>query len=197
MSAVVCVREYARLTTAPVVSSLDCAQVTTSAFDHLCKLSESFSRSGARLVQVEGRQSLSLDSYVGVIQTPCGTTLEIVPKHHEVGDSLPICRSLLRKMIQATLDLPTREVGIAALEHFDAPLSEWVMRRYLAELDQLVKRGLRFDYHRVAEELPFLRGGGRRIAQESAVVATWHRGAQLRTILMPLQRWAVSPNLAP
>lgn len=185
MNAVVSVREYARLTTAPVAPSLDCAQVTTSAFDYLCKLSESFSRSGARLVQVEGRQSLSLDSYVGVIQTPCGTTLEIVPKHHEIGDSLPVCRALLRKMIQATLDLPTREVGIAALEHFDAPLSEWVMRRYLAELDQLVKRGLRFDYHRVAEELPFLRGQLNIMAQLRQAPGREHRFHVRHDVFLP------------
>jgi 5-methylcytosine-specific restriction enzyme subunit McrC len=158
VSTVVSVREYAKLTTAAVESSLDCAHVSGSAFDYLCHLSESFSRTGARLVQVEGRQSLTLDNYVGVVQTPCGTTLEIVPKHHQVGDDLMKCRALLRKMIQATLDLPTREVDEAALERFDAPLSEWVMRRFLAELDHLIKRGIRFDYHRVAEELPFLRG---------------------------------------
>lgn len=158
MAAVVSVREYARLTTSPVTATLDQAQVTPSAFDHLCRLNESFTRQGVRLVQVEGRQALTLDNFVGVIQTPCGTTLEIVPKHHAEGDDLPRCRALLRKLIQAALDLPTREVGEATLERFDAPLTEWVMRRFLAELDRVVQRGVRFEYQRVEEELPFLRG---------------------------------------
>jgi 5-methylcytosine-specific restriction enzyme subunit McrC len=152
------VREYACLSTEPVELSLDCAQVSVSAFDHLCRLSERFSKNGARLLQVEGRQRLKLDNFVGVVQTPCGTTLEIVPKHHSQGDDLKDARALLRKLLLALLDLPTREVGSASLQIFDAPLSEWVMQQFLQNLDALVSRGLRFEYQRIEEELPFLRG---------------------------------------
>jgi 5-methylcytosine-specific restriction enzyme subunit McrC len=152
------VREYACLTTEAVEPTLDCAHVSITAFDHLCRLSERFSRNGARLLQVEGRQRLKLDSFVGVVQTPCGTTLEIVPKHHAAGGDLDAARVLLRKLLLALLDLPTREVGAASLQLFDAPLSEWVMREFLQHLDALVSRGLRFEYQRVEEELPFLRG---------------------------------------
>jgi 5-methylcytosine-specific restriction enzyme subunit McrC len=154
----VSVREHAWLCTEPVAASLDRAQVSESAFDYLCRLSERFSRGGARLLQVEGRRRLKLDNFVGVIQTPCGTVLEIVPKHHAEGGSLAEARALLRKLLLALLDLPTRDVGVASLQLFDAPLSEWVMGRFLQELDTLVSRGLRFEYQRVDEELPFLRG---------------------------------------
>lgn len=154
----VSVREHAWLCTEPVPASLDCAQVTESAFDYLCRLSERFSRGGARLLQVEGQRRLKLDNFVGVIQTPCGTVLEIVPKHHVEGGSLAEARLLLRKLLLALLDLPARNVGVASLQLFDAPLSEWVMGRFLQELDSLVSRGLRFEYQRVEEELPFLRG---------------------------------------
>lgn len=154
----VTVREHAWLCTESVVVTLDCAQVSESAFDYLCRLSERFSRGGTRLLQVEGRQRLKLDNFVGVIQTPCGTVLEIVPKHHAEGGSLAEARALLRKLLLALLDLPTRDVGAASLQLFDAPLSEWVMGRFLQELDTLVCRGLRFEYQRVDEELSFLRG---------------------------------------
>ncbi|MFG6468380.1 McrC family protein [Roseateles sp. BYS87W] len=154
----VSVREHAWLCTEPVPASLDCAQLTESAFDYLCSLSERFSSGGARLLQVEGRRRLKLDNFVGVIQTPCGTVLEIVPKHHAEGGSLAEARLLLRKLLLALLDLPTRDVGAASLQLFDAPLSEWVMGRFLQELDTLVSRGLRFEYQRVDEELPFLHG---------------------------------------
>lgn len=153
------VREHAVLCTEPVALSLDCAKVSVSAFEHLCRLSEGFSRSGARLVQVEGRQRLRLDNFVGVVQTPCGTVIEIVPKHHNEGGSLADARGLLRKLLLALMDLvPTRDAGVAGLQLFDAPLSEWVMQQFLQALDTLVGRGLRFEYQRVEEELPFLRG---------------------------------------
>ncbi|MBB3103859.1 McrC family protein [Azomonas macrocytogenes] len=158
MKPLVSVREYARLTTEAVPSSLDRAHISVTAFDWLCRLNESFSRAGAALVQVEGRRWLKLDNYVGVLETPCGTRLEILPKHIEADTCLAQSRLLLRRMIQAALDLPTREAGPAALELFDAPTSEWVMRQFLQALDYLLKRGLRFDYRRVEQEQRFLRG---------------------------------------
>ncbi|MDT4818943.1 McrBC 5-methylcytosine restriction system component [compost metagenome] len=166
MSAVVTVREYARLTTAAVApGNLDCAQISESAFDWLCELSASFNRSGATLLQLEGRRALKWDSYVGVLETPCGTRLEILPKHHERDDCLVKSRQLLRKLIQRALQLKPRETSVASLELFDKSLSEWVMAQFLAELDLLVKRGVRFDYQRIEEEQRFLRGQLNVVAQ--------------------------------
>ena len=159
------VREYARLTTEPAAPSLDYAQVSPSAFDWLCELSASFSRSGAALLQRDGHRVLKLDSYVGVIETPCGTRLEILPKHTERADCLKESRQLLQRMIATALDLPVRQVGAADLQLFDAPLSEWVMRQFLEALGYLLKRGLRFDYQRVEEEQCFLRGQLNVVAQ--------------------------------
>ncbi|MBH9577857.1 McrC family protein [Inhella proteolytica] len=152
------VREHGWLSTEPVRATLDCAQVSESAFEYLCRLSEQASRGGARLVQIEGQRRLKLDNFVGVVQTPCGTVLEILPKHHAEAGSLAEARALLRKLLEAVLDLPARGVGAAALQLFEAPLSEWVLGRFLRELDTLLGRGLRFDYQRVEEELPFMRG---------------------------------------
>jgi len=121
------IREYAQLTTEVVVPSLDVAMVSQTAFDWLCELSAGFSRSGATLLQVQGRRSLKWDSYVGVLETPCGTRLEILPKHHEQDDCLIKSRQLLRKLIQSALQLKPREASVASLALFDAPLSEWVM----------------------------------------------------------------------
>lgn len=165
MKTTITVREYARLTTDPVKPSLDRAQVSTSAFDWLCQVSASFSQAGAALLQVEGRRWLKLDNYVGVLETPCGTRLEILPKHTDGEDCPKKIRALMRKMIQAMLDLPNRNVGPAALELYDAPLSEWVMRQFLSELDHLIKRGIRFDYQRVEEERTSLRGQLNLVAQ--------------------------------
>ena len=159
MKQLITVREYARITTDPVAtSSLDEAQIPPSAFDWLCELNATFSKAGAALVQVGGRRWLKLDNFVGVLETPCGTRLEILPKHFEDGDSKAKNRELLCRMIQSALDLKTRDVGTADLQLFDAPLNEWVMQRFLLTLDHLIKRGLRFDYQRIEEERRFLRG---------------------------------------
>lgn len=159
MSTQVTIREYAKLTTAVVpLGNLDCAQISETAFDWLCDLSARFNRGGATLLQVEGRRSLRWDSYVGVLETPCGTRLEVLPKHFEQGDCERESRALLRKLIQAALSLKPRQVSVAGLELFNAPLTEWVMEQFLNELHRLVKRGIRFDYKRLEEEQRFLRG---------------------------------------
>lgn len=153
------VREYARLTTSPIQNpTLDVAQVSPSAFDWLCELNSRFSKAGAALVQIEDRRWLKLDNYVGVLETPCGMRIEILPKHFEHGDCITQSRALLQRMIQKSLKLPTRQVGETALQRFDTPLTEWVMSSFLDALDHLIKRGLRFDYQRVEEEQQYLRG---------------------------------------
>jgi 5-methylcytosine-specific restriction enzyme subunit McrC len=155
----VTVREFARLTTEHVAKpSLDRAQVSPSAFDWLCRLGSTFRASGAALVEVESARWLKLDNYVGVIETPCGTRLEILPKHVDEEGSEVESRSLLQRMICAAMDLPVRETSETDLKKFDAPLSEWVIGRFLAALDHLVKRGVRSDYQRVEAAERYLRG---------------------------------------
>ena len=162
----VTVREYARLTTSHIESrSLDRQQVSQSAFDWVCKLNSTLSNSGASLIQLENQQWLRLDNYVGVIETPCGTRIEIVPKHFGEADSLEKSRSLLVKMLSATLDLPSREVGAADLQTFDAPLNEWIIAQFLRALDRLIKQGIRSEYRVVEEEQRFLKGQLDRVRQ--------------------------------
>ncbi|WP_250518976.1 McrC family protein [Caballeronia sp. ATUFL_M1_KS5A] len=117
-------------------------------------------RAGASLTQIEGKSWLKLDNYVGILQTPCGTSIEILPKHVDEaeGESIIKSRRLIRRMILATEGVKPRETGAADLERFDAPLSEWLIGEFVGKLDYLVKRGIRSDYHRVDASEHFLRG---------------------------------------
>ena len=155
----VTVREHARLTTGPVpAGSLDVASIPSSAFDWLCRESQRQHSVGAALVQVEDRRWLRLDNYVGVLESPCGTRIEILPKHVRGETGVAEARRVLVHMLRHSLRLPVRDSGPTALQTFDGPVSEWVIQQFLAELDGLVRRGLRFDYRLVEEEVRFLRG---------------------------------------
>lgn len=165
MKTTVTIREFARLTTEDVHPSLDLAQVSQSAFDWLCDFSGNAEANGAGVLKLINRRTLRWDSYIGVLETPCGTRLEILPKHHEQDDCVVNSRQLLRKLIQNALQLKPRKAGVASVEAFDAPLSEWVMEQFLYELDLLFKRGLRFDYQRIEEEQRYLRGQLNVVAQ--------------------------------
>lgn len=152
------VREYAKLTTGEIAPTLLQARISQSAFEWLCRRNQSVDSREAPFAQVQNLQSLRLDNYVGVIETPCGTRVEILPKNLDAGDNIDRARRLLVEMLARYLDLPSREVGPAGLHTFKGPLTEWLIARFLLELDRLVKRGLRFTYHRVEEEHRFLRG---------------------------------------
>lgn len=160
MKTEIIVREYARLTTDNVSQSLDQATISQSAFDWLCNLSTGYSKQGASLLHIENRRWLCLDSYVGVVETPCGTVIEILPKHLEHSDAEIVdeSRQLLFKMLQTSLDLSTRSAGIASLSVFKSSLLEWVMSQFINHLEALVKRGLRFEYQNIDDNQKFLRG---------------------------------------
>lgn len=167
-------REYAKLTTASCTPSLDTHQVSVSAFAWLCKLQGRLSKGGARLLEIEGQSWLRLNSLVGVVQTPCGTTLEVLPKTFSDASDVHSSRKLLCKMVAALLDLPGKETSTAALERFNVPLTEWVMAQFVEHLQQLLQQGLRSDYVRLDEELPFLRGQLNTLAQMRQPVTKAH-----------------------
>ena len=160
------VREYAFISIAYEgcpESSLGHAYIPEKAFEHLCELSASFSKHGAKVFELAGRRKLKLDQYVGVIETPCGTRIEILPKHVELNGTsdqelILAERKLLQKMLSVSLHLPYREAGSANLNRFKQPLHEWIITQFLASFERLLQRGLRFDYNRVQEEQKFLRG---------------------------------------
>lgn len=155
------VREFARLTTSAVPTTLDQAQVTEVDFEWLCEISARMrTQTGAHILHIDGRRWLRLDNYVGVLESPGGLRIEILPKHVERPDSETVLRArvLLRRMLEASINLTPREGGEASLDQFDHPLTEWVMRQFLLALKYVVKRGVRSDYLRVEEEQRYLRG---------------------------------------
>lgn len=159
MAGHIVVREYARLTTANVQqTSLDAAYIPESAFTWLCNLVNFSGSSSLPFAQIDGPKSIRLTSYVGVIQTPCGTTVEILPKHTLEPSSIDESRALLYRMLGSALDLRGAESGSANLQLFRTPLHEWVMGQFLLKVEDLIKRGVRFDYLRLEEEQRFQRG---------------------------------------
>lgn len=167
MSDLITVREYAYISVAHTgcpESTIDHAYISESAFDHLCELSASFSKHGAKVFELAGRRKLRLDQYVGVIETKCGTRIEILPKHVDINlnesneTAIEKERELLKKMLKVSLHLPYRDAGEASLSHFKQPIHEWIIVQFLCNFEKLIQRGLRFDYHRVQEEQKYLRG---------------------------------------
>lgn len=155
----VTVREFARLTTQTGLGGLDEHTIEDSAFRYVCDLTSSFKHSGIQIGIREGAQSLRLDQYVGVIETPCGTVIEVVPKNASDDEDVKQSRGQLRKMLVTAVGLRTRDAGNAVhLQSLEQPLTEWVMQQFIESLRLVVRQGIRNEYHRVEAQASFLRG---------------------------------------
>lgn len=127
--------------------------------------------------KVDGQIHLQVLNYVGVITTPCGTQIEIVPKHSEQSTqaNLVAGRSLLIKMLNRVYGLNMREFERANLQLFKQPLPEVLIAQFLFELKQLIRRGVRSDYRSCRDETPYLRGRLRIAEQLRQLPGRQHR----------------------
>ena len=107
-----------------------------------------------------GGLHLQVLNYVGVLTTPCGTQLEIVPKNFTSNgvSGLAEGRKLLLKMLNRVCNLKLREFDLSNLELFDAPLHEILIGCFLNEVMTLLRHGVRSSYRNISSELSFLRG---------------------------------------
>ena len=149
------------LTTAPGFSELDKCSIPQSVYDWLLEEQGKFYTNGVPIVSMQGKNAIKLGSHVGLLQTPCGWKIEILPKtsiSHPTDDELRLGRRKLCEMISSYIGRGERQYGPAGLELFDWPISEFILREFLNELKSLVQKGMRHIYLRVDEESRYLRG---------------------------------------
>lgn len=105
-----------------------------------------------------GKKALRVVNFVGVITTPDGTQIEILPKTSEDGKDAGQTRLLLWKMLGLVENLRFLETTDAQLMLSNQPLLEALISIFLGHAAALVRRGIRKDYERVEEEERFSRG---------------------------------------
>ena len=112
-----------------------------------------------RLVSKNGNECLQVRNYVGILETPSGTQIEILPKTVQSStQSIEETRSLIWKMLSSINDIPWTESEDAHLRTTNRPIIEILIYKFLKEVSKVVKRGIRSDYVRIQEEARFLKG---------------------------------------
>ncbi|MDQ1831811.1 McrC family protein [Massilia scottii] len=106
----------------------------------------------------KGRKALRVLNFVGVITTPDGTQIEILPKTSEYEQDVKDTRQLLWKMLCRTENLTCLESTDALLMLREQRLPDALICVFLHHCAALVRRGIHKDYERIASEEPFLRG---------------------------------------
>jgi len=102
---------------------------------------------------------ISVQNYVGVLQTKQGITIEILPKiyswnHEDIKETRKIFLKMLRRLKKS----PFKKAENAHLLKKDFPILEVFISLFLDELDTLIKQWLKKSYQSHEENLTFLKG---------------------------------------
>lgn len=102
-----------------------------------------------------------MQSYVGVLQTPAGTQIEILPKIYighgqELGPDQ--VRNILMRMLGYLRNSPFRQSDRALMADVSMPLIEVFVSYFLKQVNRLIKRGIRSDYVSTQNNLCFMKG---------------------------------------
>lgn len=138
-------------------------QISESAFNYLkqlCLCDESESRF-LSLKSIDNTEVLRLNSYAGVILTPDGTQIEVLPKiakRLEGSEGEDKARKTLLTMLKTLGQFRHIQTSSANISKAKMPLLEVFISQFLDSVNTLVKRGLRSDYVKQEDNLFFLKG---------------------------------------
>ena len=112
-----------------------------------------------RLTQRQSRRAVQMTSFVGVIRTPDGFQIEVLPKVGKVtGGNGGEARELLIEMLCCLRGFRHVQTARAKLLAKHMTLWEIFITEFLNTVEHIVKRGLRSDYFLRTDNLSALRG---------------------------------------
>lgn len=156
----VSIREYDVLVKEEASHSSPMHQICADDWDwlHAQCLSLTEGPSFLRPVYRGGVLGLQARNYVGVVETPSGTRIEILPKIITNAESAGESRRIVLKMLRRVFRLSIYSWKVGALAVLKQPLHEFLIGLFLSEVEMVMKKGLRSQYVQQEDELPFLRG---------------------------------------
>ncbi|MCX2476094.1 hypothetical protein OQZ33_17300 [Pedobacter sp. MC2016-05] len=114
-----------------------------------------------KLSQRNGKRIIHTQNYVGLIETTEKETVEIYPKIFSSGvdASIEDCKNIFLKMIATLRKSPFINMQQASLEVRDNfPILELFIGSFIAEVEQLVLKGIKRDYIKTERNSGFLKG---------------------------------------
>lgn len=123
------------------------------------QISESRQDPWIRLVQRRGRRGVQVTSFVGVLRTPGGYQIEVLPKVGRIaGSDERETRQLLLDMLACLPGFRHIKTDSAALAATRMPLLEIFIAEFLRTTAAITRRGLRSQYNAHEDNLAALRG---------------------------------------
>ncbi len=104
-----------------------------------------------------GIKAIQFTGYVGVLRSPDGFQIEVLPKTGKVSDASKT-RALLIKMLKCLRNFRHYKTSDADIQTEKMPLLEVFIQQFLLSVESVVRRGLRSDYVARQDNLFALRG---------------------------------------
>ena len=160
MTLSITVFEYGFLS--PTTSGKFCQKISNKDFDYLeilCLKQKGQTSECLKLCSWGGSKALQLRNYVGVIRTPSGLQIEVLPKTFKASaNPIESSRTALLNMLQHLYSLHHIEAADASIAKQSMPLLEVFIRQFLHSVNHLVKRGLRSEYVSREHNLSYMKG---------------------------------------
>jgi 5-methylcytosine-specific restriction enzyme subunit McrC len=137
-------------------TSIDVITLSSKDWEFLAIHANSDSKNN-RFIEIVNLTTLKVKNFVGVITTPNGVQIEILPKIDN-GDDVGKSRLTLERMLRVVNDLPFIQTTESDLKLKDKPLLEVLIGWFLSCVDGVVKQGIRKDYSRIEAQEKFLKG---------------------------------------
>jgi len=157
----VTIREYGVLLKGGDSVGIDCSSIPAQAFDWLLTNGQSNNESKRELVRVKryGKSiALQVVNFVGVLETPCGMRIEILPKIRESSAAATDSKKILLKMLSTVHKLNLEKFNQSKLQTLKQPLIEILITQFLIDVSNVIKRGIRSEYQRVDKQSTYLKG---------------------------------------
>lgn len=136
--------------------------VPAKAFEYLRKLCvcDESDTPFLKLRNRDGAEVLQVQNYAGVILTPGGCQIEVLPKIAKSDSEVAKinARKALLNMLTALGGFNHIQSNSANIGKANTPLLEVFISQFLHSVNQLVKRGLKSDYVKQQDNLFFLKG---------------------------------------
>lgn len=104
----------------------------------------------------KGKEQIRLKNYVGLLQTPDGKQIEILPKTS--SNSPKEARKILLKLLRALPNSPFQSLSNSHLETSYLPIFEIFAQVFLDELEKLLTQGIGKSFERQESNELFVRG---------------------------------------
>ncbi|NIQ15580.1 MAG: hypothetical protein GTO02_14640, partial [Candidatus Dadabacteria bacterium] len=143
------VREYGYLSSTGESNGLDFVRLPDKEFNSLQEQALNWPESLTpifRLRNHQGYRCLQVLNYVGLIETPNGYQVEILPKVTRNEDSIDHLRRLLRNMLTIVFDIKYIDTGAAKLGTLPQTWLESLIELFLVEVTNLVHKGIKKQY---------------------------------------------------